>query len=140
VAVDAAPKAAAPAARPAKDAPAASTGPTGGDGQTLTYDDFMRAELRVAQIVAAQPVPKAKKLLQLTVDVGEAQPRTVVAGIAEAYPPAELIGRKVILVANLAPATIRGIRSEGMILAAGDDAILGLSALDRDVPPGTRVR
>jgi methionyl-tRNA synthetase len=103
-------------------------------------DAKRQAELRVAQIVAAQPVPKAKKLLQLTVDVGEAQPRTVVAGIAEAYAPADLVGRKVILVANLAPAVIRGIRSEGMILAAGDDTILGLSALDRDVPPGTRVR
>jgi methionyl-tRNA synthetase len=85
-------------------------------------------------------VPKAKKLLQLTVDVGEAAPRTVVAGIAEAYSPEQLVGKKVILVANLAPAVIRGIRSEGMILAAGDEAILGLSALDSDVPPGTRVR
>jgi len=121
-------------------APAAASAPSGTDGASLTYDDFMRAELRVAQIVAAQPVPKAKKLLQLTVDVGEGRHRTVVAGIAEAYPPDQLIGRKVILVANLAPATIRGIRSEGMILAAGDDAILGLSSLDRDVPPGTRVR
>jgi methionyl-tRNA synthetase len=129
-------------AAPAK-APEAVPAPDAADaapGSPFTYDDFMRAELRVALVVAAEPVPKAKKLLQLTVDVGEAQPRTVVAGIAEAYPPADLIGRKVILVANLAPAVIRGIRSEGMILAAGDDTILGLSALDRDVPPGTRVR
>jgi methionyl-tRNA synthetase len=109
----------------------------------ITYEDFMKAELRVAQIVAAAPVPKAKKLLQLTVDVGEAQPRTVVAGIAEAYEPAALVGRKVILVANLAPATIRGIRSEGMILAAGDEQILGLAGVDAigpDAPVGTRVR
>jgi methionyl-tRNA synthetase len=138
------PAKAAKESKPAKDAatkpsdPAASAPADG--GSPYTYDDFARAELRVAQIVAAQPVPKAKKLLQLTVDVGEAQPRTVVAGIAEAYAPADLVGRKVILVANLAPAVIRGIRSEGMILAAGDDTILGLSALDRDVPPGTRVR
>jgi methionyl-tRNA synthetase len=105
-----------------------------------TFDDFMKAELRVGQIVAAEAVPKAKKLLKLEVDLGEGRRRTIVAGIAEAYPPAELVGRKVIVVANLAPATIRGITSEGMILAAGDEAILGLSTLDRDVPVGTRVR
>jgi methionyl-tRNA synthetase len=85
-------------------------------------------------------VPKAKKLLHLSVDLGEAQPRSIVAGIAEAYAPDQLPGKQVIVVANLAPATIRGIRSEGMILAAGDEVIAGLSALDRDVPPGTRVR
>jgi methionyl-tRNA synthetase len=124
----------APAAAPAAPAPAAPP------AATITYDDFMKAELRVAQIVAAAPVPKAKKLLQLTVDVGEAQPRTVVAGIAEAYEPAALVGRKVILVANLAPATIRGIRSEGMILAAGDEQILGLAGVQPDAPVGTRVR
>ncbi len=109
-------------------------------GAPITFDDFMKAELRVAQIVTAAAVPKAKKLLQLTVDVGEGRHRTVVAGIALAYPPEQLVGRKVILVANLAPATIRGIQSEGMILAAGDDTILGLGAVDPDVPVGTRVR
>jgi methionyl-tRNA synthetase len=119
--------------KPAKadDAPAA--GP-------LSFDDFMKCELRVAEVVAAAAVPKAKKLLQLTVDAGEGRHRTVVAGIAEKYAPDDLVGKKVLLVANLAPATIRGIRSEGMILAAGDDAILGLAAVDPDVPVGTRVR
>jgi methionyl-tRNA synthetase len=117
------------------DAPARAPAPA-----VFTYDDFMKAELRVGRIAAAEAVPKAKKLLKLEVDLGEGRNRTIVAGIAEAYPPAELVGRKVIVVANLAPATIRGIRSEGMILAAGDEAVLGLSTLDRDVPVGTRVR
>jgi methionyl-tRNA synthetase len=85
-------------------------------------------------------VPKLDKLLHLTVDLGEPQPRSILAGIAEAYAPDDMIGKQVLVVANLAPREIRGIRSEGMILAAGDEAILGLSALDRDVPPGTRVR
>ena len=125
------------APRPPTPAVGQATGPA---TALMSYDQFMKAELRVAQIVAAQAVPKAKKLLQLTVDVGEGRHRTVVAGIAEAYPPDTLVGRKIIVVANLEPATIRGIRSEGMILAAGDEAILGLSSLDRDVPVGTRVR
>jgi methionyl-tRNA synthetase len=85
-------------------------------------------------------VPKAKKLLHLSVDLGEPEPRSIVAGIAEAYTPDQLVGRQVIVVANLEPATIRGVASQGMILAAGDAQILGLSALDRDVPAGTRVR
>jgi methionyl-tRNA synthetase len=127
--------AAAPA--PAKASPAA---PPAAPGAAITYEQFMATELRVGHVLAAAPVPKAKKLLQLTVDLGEGRHRTIVAGIAEAYAPEVLVGRKVIVVANLAPATIRGIMSEGMILAAGDEAILGLSALDRDVPAGTRVR
>jgi methionyl-tRNA synthetase len=119
--------------------PASSTS-TSPSPSTITFDDFKKVELRVGQVIAAQAVPKAKKLLQLTMDLGEGRHRTVVAGIAEAYPPEALVGRKLIVVMNLAPATIRGITSEGMILAAGDEAILGLSALDRDVPVGTRVR
>jgi methionyl-tRNA synthetase len=132
----------APADAIASKTPQQSIGgePTATPEYQLTIDDFMKAELRVAQIIAAQTVPKAKKLLQLTVDVGEGRHRTVVAGIAETYAPDTIVGRKIILVANLAPATIRGIRSEGMILAAGDEAVIGLSALDRDVPVGTRVR
>ncbi len=106
----------------------------------LTFDDFMKAELRVGTIVQAIAVPKKDKLLHLTVDLGEPKPRSIVAGLAQAYQPAQLVGRQVIVVANLAPRKMAGILSEGMILAAGDEAILGLSALDRDVPPGTRVR
>ena len=106
----------------------------------ISFDDFKRLELRAGRVLSAHAVPKAKKLLHLTIDLGEAAPRSIVAGIAEKYAPEALVGRQVLVVANLAPAEIRGIRSEGMILAAGDEAILGLSALDQDVPPGTRVR
>ena len=122
-----------PATAAKPDAPEVAVG-------TLAYEDFAKLELRVGVILQASAVPKAKKLLQLAVDLGEAKPRTIVAGIAEAYAPDQIVGKQVIVVANLAPATIRGIRSEGMILAAGEEAILGLSALDHDVPPGTRVR
>jgi methionyl-tRNA synthetase len=118
--------------------PAAAPKPA--DGATIQYDDFARLDLRVARIAAAEAVPKAKKLLKLTLELGGGETRQVVAGIAEAYTAEQVIGRKVIFLANLAPATIRGVRSEGMILAAGDDAILGLSTVDADVPPGTKVR
>jgi methionyl-tRNA synthetase len=110
-----------------------------GDGkQQIAYDDFARLDLRVAQIVEAGPVEGADRLLKIKVDIGKEQ-RQIVAGIAEVYRPEELVGRKVIFLANLKPAKIRGVRSEGTLLAAGGKKVLALSALDRDVPPGTKV-
>ena len=106
----------------------------------IKIDEFGRIELRVGTVLSAAAMPKAKKLLQLSVDLGEPAPRSIVAGIAETYAPDQIVGKQVIVVANLEPATIRGVSSQGMILAAGDARILGLSALDRDVPAGTRVR
>jgi methionyl-tRNA synthetase len=124
----------APAASPAASAQhAAPLAP-------IKIDDFSKIELRVGIVLGAAAVPKAKKLLHLSVDLGEPAPRSIVAGIAEAYAPDQLVGKRVIVVANLEPATIRGVPSQGMILAAGDAQILGLSALDHDVPAGTRVR
>jgi methionyl-tRNA synthetase len=108
-------------------------------GAQISYDDFARVELRVARVLEAARVEGADRLLQLKVDVGSEQ-RQVVAGIAESYAPEELVGRSVILVANLKPAKIRGVESNGMILAAGEKKVLALSALDREVPPGTKVR
>jgi methionyl-tRNA synthetase len=105
----------------------------------ITIDEFARLDLRVARVVAAEPVPKADKLLKLTLDVG-GESRTVVSGIAPAYAPDQIIGRTVIYLANLKPAKIKGVLSQGMILAAGDAEVLALSALDRDIAPGTRVR
>jgi methionyl-tRNA synthetase len=105
----------------------------------VTFDDFKRLDLRVAQVKAAESVPKADRLLRLELDVG-GETRQVVAGIASRYRPEDLIGRKVIFLANLKPAKIRGVTSEGMVLAAGDKEILGLSAVDADVPPGTAIR
>jgi methionyl-tRNA synthetase len=105
----------------------------------IAIEEFAKIDLRVARVVAAERVPKADKLLKLTLDVGTEQ-RTVISGIAAAYAPEEMIGRTVIYLANLKPAKIRGVLSQGMILAAGDADVLALSAIDRDVSPGTRVR
>jgi len=122
--------------------PAAAQTPPVAKPQTahITYDDFAKLELRVGKVLQAAAVPKKDKLLHLQVDLGEAKPRSIVAGIATAYKPEALVGKQVLVVANLAPRKLAGLVSEGMILAAGDEEILGLSALDRDVPPGTRVR
>jgi methionyl-tRNA synthetase len=106
----------------------------------ITLDDFAKIELRAAKVLSAERVPKADKLLKLTLDVGGGEPRTVVSGIAGAYAPEDLVGKTVIYLANLKPAKLRGVVSQGMILAAGDAEVLGLSALDRDVPPGTLIR
>lgn len=106
----------------------------------VSFDEVSKIELRVAEVLAAEPVPKTKKLLKLSVDAGDGRPRQVVAGIAEAFSADEIVGQKVILVANLQPAEIRGVKSEGMILAAGERAIAGLATVNRDVPAGTPIR
>ncbi|MFT3700284.1 MAG: methionine--tRNA ligase [Kofleriaceae bacterium] len=106
----------------------------------IEYADFDKLELRTGKVLTAVQIPKKDKLLHLTVDLGEAKPRTIVAGLAQAFKPETLVGKQVIVVANLAPRKLGGLMSEGMILAAGDEQILGLSGVDADVPPGTRVR
>jgi len=98
----------------------------------------MNVELRTAQILACERVPKAKKLLKLQLDLGY-EKRQVVSGIAKFYEPEMLIGKKVILVANLKPATLCGIESNGMILASGEDTIR-VVFLSEDTPLGERVR
>jgi methionyl-tRNA synthetase len=103
-----------------------------------TKDQFSRIELRVAEVMAAEAVPKSKKLLKLTVSLGSEQ-RTVVAGIAEHYRPADLVGKKVVIVANLEPARLMGIESQGMVLAASTAEGLSILTLDRDLPPGAKV-
>lgn len=104
----------------------------------ISYDDFMKVELRTGEIKACEPVPKAKKLLKLTVDLGY-ETRQIVSGIAKFYTPEQLIGKKIIVVANLAPATLCGVRSEGMLLASGEDDIK-VVFLDPTTPLGQRVR
>ncbi|MBE7453758.1 MAG: methionine--tRNA ligase [Kofleriaceae bacterium] len=128
--------AARPAAAPVAEAAAAAAPLL----PTITYDDFAKLDLRVGVVVSARAVPKAKKLLELAVDLGEERPRTIVAGIAEHFAPDALVGRRVLVVANLAPRPLRGLTSEGMVLAAGDDAILALATVDAAAPPGTRVK
>ena len=105
----------------------------------ISIDTFGKVQLRVAEVKAAEPVPKADKLLKLTLSLGEGVPeRQVVSGIAPWYAPADLVGKHVVLVANLKPAKLRGVRSEGMILAAGDGKELKI--LEVDMPAGTEVR
>jgi len=106
---------------------------------TITYDDFMKVELRTAKVLKAERIPKADKLLKLQVDLGTEQ-RQILAGVAEYFTPEQMIGRTVVVVANLAPRKIRGEISQGMLLAAGDDEVKGLVGFEVDVPPGTRVR
>jgi len=104
----------------------------------ISIDDFMKVELRVAKILAAEAVPKSKKLLKLQVDLGSEQ-RTIVAGIAEAYNPDTLVGRTIVVVANLRPAKLMGIESNGMVLAASSDAGNPI-LLTVEAEPGWRVR
>ncbi len=125
----------APTAPATPPTPAASAPPA-----DVSIDDFAKIELRAAKVLAAERVPKADKLLKLTLDIGAGEPRTVVSGIAPTYTPETIVGKTVIYFANLTPRKIRGVVSQGMILAAGDADVLGLSALDRDVPPGTKIR
>jgi methionyl-tRNA synthetase len=104
----------------------------------ISIDDFMNVELRTAKVIAAEAVPKSRKLIKLQVDLGTEQ-RTILAGIAEAYQPEALVGRTIVVVANLKPAKLMGIESNGMVLAAssedGKPVLLGV-----DAEPGWRVR
>ena len=104
----------------------------------IGIEDFMNVELRTAKIIACEKVPKAKKLLKLQVDLGYEQ-RQVVSGIAKFYEPEALIGKKIILVANLKPAVLCGIESNGMILASGEEQVR-VVFLDPETPLGERVR
>ncbi len=137
------PAEAAPAAPAATAAPAASQ--TVGAPEGIAYigiEDFLKVELRVGQILTAEPVPKADKLLRFTIDLGEAAPRQILAGIAQYYAPDTLIGRKVIVVANLAPRKLRGFESQGMILAAsvGEEGKPVLAGFLEEVPNGAKLK
>jgi methionyl-tRNA synthetase len=105
----------------------------------IAIDDFMKVELRTARILEAERVPKSKKLLKMRVDVGTEQ-RTIVAGIAEAYEPEALVGKTVVIVANLKPAKLMGIESDGMVLAASPDGGQPIVVNAEPAAPGTRVR
>ena len=106
----------------------------------IEYADFAKLQLKVGKVLACVKVPKADKLLQLTVDLGEPAPRTIVSGIAEAYSAEAVVGKNVVVVANLKPRALKGIESRGMILTAGaggkDLVLLDPGAL----PPGADVK
>jgi methionyl-tRNA synthetase len=105
----------------------------------ISIDQFMETDLRVAEIRAAERVPKSKKLIKMTVFTGDDE-RTIVAGIGTKYEPEELVGRNVVIVANLQPAKLMGVESNGMVLAASMDGEPSLLSVDAGVPAGTRVR
>jgi len=122
---------------PAAAAPAAATATEG----VITIDDFAKVDMRVAQVLSAEPVKNADKLLHLKVDAGEEKPRSIVAGIAMAYKPEELVGRKVVIVANLQKRKLRGIESNGMIVAASlEGGKPVLAGFLEDVPVGARLK
>ena len=106
----------------------------------ITIDQFFATQIKVGTILTAQTLPKSDKLLQLSVDLGEARPRQILSGIREHYSPESLIGKQVCVVANLKPAKIMGIVSEGMILAAKDDNGLVLVEPHHHKAPGTLVK
>jgi methionyl-tRNA synthetase len=108
----------------------------------IEIDDFAKVDLRVGEVVSAERVPKADKLLLLKIDLGEEQPRQVLAGIAQYYEPEKLIGRKVVVVANLKPRKLRGFESQGMVVAAsyGEDGRPVLATFTEDVPVGARLK
>ncbi len=105
----------------------------------ISIEQFMQIDLRVAEVRAAERVPKSKKLIKMTVFTGEEE-RTIVAGIATKYTPEELVGRKIVIVANLEPAKLMGIESNGMVLAASIDGEPSLLSVDSAVPAGTKVK
>ncbi len=108
---------------------------------TITIDEFAKVDLRVGQVKVAEKVKGADKLLRLEVDLGT-EVRQIVAGIAKAYDPEKLVGRKVVIVANLAPRKLRGLESQGMIVAAslGDEGVPVLAGFLEDVPNGARLK
>jgi methionyl-tRNA synthetase len=107
----------------------------------IGIDDFARVEMRVGTVVTAEPVPNADRLLRLEVEVGEPSPRQIVAGIAAYYTPDEMVGRRIIVVANLEPRKLRGLESNGMLLAAsGEGERPVLVTVTEPVPDGARLR
>ena len=105
----------------------------------ITYDDFKKMDLKVGLILTAERVPNTDKLLKLEVDLGT-EKRQVVAGVGDVYTPEEIIGKKLIMVANLKPAVIRGVESQGMILAAESGGKAIIPFFDREVAAGAKVK
>ena len=106
----------------------------------ITYDEFSKIELRAATVLSAEKIEGADRLYKVSIDLGS-EKRTVVAGIAQHYTPEELVGKRIVVVANLVPRTLKGVASQGMLLAAqSPDGRLSIVSLDREVPNGSTVR
>jgi methionyl-tRNA synthetase len=139
---DAVPAAAAEAAEPPPPMKHATEADAVGVTSFIEIDDFAKVDLRVGQVLSAERVPKADKLLLLKIDLAEEQPRQVLAGIAQYYEPEKLIGRKVVVVANLKPRKLRGFESQGMVVAAsyGEQGRPVIATFTEDVPNGARLK
>lgn len=116
---------------PSSPTPPAAPAPAGGFKPTITIEDFAKLDLRVAKVLKAEPHPSGDKLLKLQLDDGSGIPRQICAGIREYVKPEDMVGRSIVIVANLAPRMLRGEESRGMLLAA--------SSGPKDGPPGSRI-
>ncbi len=121
-----------PTASPSPSVPAAPI--------QISLEDFQRVTLRVGTITAAADHPNADRLLVLTVDLGEGTPRQIVSGIKNSYQASDLIGKQVVVITNLKPALLRGIESQGMVLAASDGASIVLVSPERSIAAGSPVK
>jgi methionyl-tRNA synthetase len=127
------------AATPASAAATAPAAPVPAAPSQITIDEFMKIQLKTAKVLSAERVPKSDKLLKLQVSLGTEQ-RQIVAGIGKKYEPEALVGKTIVIVANLKPAKLMGIESQGMVLAAGDSDVRGLATILEEVDPGTKVK
>ncbi|TKB95435.1 MAG: methionine--tRNA ligase [Nitrospira sp.] len=133
------PTVAIPTPAPAVPQAAAPVAPAPAAPAQITIDEFMKIQLKTAKVLSAERVPKSEKLLKLQVAVGTEQ-RQIVAGIGKKYEPEALVGKTIVIVANLKPAKLMGIESQGMVLAAGDSEVRGLITILEEVEPGTKVK
>ena len=106
----------------------------------ISHDDFAKLDIRIGTVIAAEPIPDTDKLIKCTVEFGELGTRTIVSGIAEWKTPEELIGRQLPYIVNLAPRVLRGVESQGMLMAASDESGVALLSPERNVPSGTQLR
>ena len=105
----------------------------------ITIEEFARLDIRIGKVLKAERIPGSRKLLRLEVDLGEGEPRQLVAGLAGFYEPDELVGMNIVVLANLKPKKIMGVESRGMLLAADVNGRPVLLTVEEDVPPGTKV-
>ncbi len=105
----------------------------------ITYEDFAKLDLRIAKVLEVERVEGSEKLLKIQVEVGD-EKRQIIAGIGKAYDPEALIGKSIVIIANLEPRMLMGIESNGMLLAAGDVDNLSILTIEKDIPSGTKIK
>jgi methionyl-tRNA synthetase len=108
--------------------------------EEISYDDFAKLDIRIGVVIAAELVPETDKLIKCTIDFGEMGQRTIVSGIAQWKKPEELVGKRLPYIVNLAPRMLRGVESQGMLIAASDEEGVALLNPERNVPPGTKLK